>query len=503
MKKKKTEKMNNSTTKKINFWHIMGIVGLGFAGLGIAGGAVAGIRHAVIQNEKSKVYTVTFDLENNKVKGKRGDAAIGMEAGINGEKNDFDKAYPWKAMKEVKDANGDYFVRIPKFYEKITQTETTLTYSITSAPKKGYHVAPAFIEAGEEIDYFDVAQYEASFNDKNAGGIHVQSIPNAMPETTGHTLDQYRALAAADGNQLFNWRQNQALQSLFVVEFANLDSEAIMSGETQYINLYHEITAEEIAAKKVSEFTLSEDETMLIDSDVDKLKFAKANLKHVDISYEYTNEDEETVNVNETVTAKSVKFEDNSWTVLLDKAIDTSVLAEDAGLTIGIGSSSYHKTGSSRGRKGSSNGASLKSLEVIAMNYRGIENWYGNTYTWCDGLATYQDANGKYICVSMDSTKDGDRDSYKRFNVSREAGDHKGSMDLGDGLFINDFKMDGEVEYQYDQCYFNFQNNGYYIGWVGGGYDNYAYAGAFYVFVIGDVSGASYSVRLSCVPQAQ
>ncbi|MBR2506651.1 MAG: hypothetical protein IKB70_07020 [Bacilli bacterium] len=499
MEKKKTD----NTAKKINFWHIMGIVGLGFAALGVAGGAVSGIRHAVIQHEKEKVYSVTFDLENAKVKGKRGDSAIGMEAGINGEKNDFDKAYPWKAIKEVKDANGDYFVRIPKFYEKITQTETTLTYSITSAPKKGYHVAPAFIEAGEEIDYFDVAQYETSFNDRKAGGIHVQSIPNAMPEITGHTLDQYRALAAADGNQLFNWRQNQALQSLFAVEFANLDSQAIMSGETQYIALYHEITAEEIAAKTVSEFTLSEDETMLIDNDVDKLEFAKANLKHVDISYEYTNEDEETVNVNETVTAKSVKFENDVWTVTLDKAIDTSVFTEDAGIYISFGSYICHKTGASVGRKGSSNGASLKSLEVTAMNYRGIENWYGNTYTWCDGLATYQDANGKYICVSMDSTKDGDRDSYKKFEITGETGDHKGSMDLGDGLFINDFKMDGEVEYQYDYNYFGFQSNEYRIGMVGGRYAYGNDAVAFSVGVIAAVSGADNSVRLSCIPQAQ
>lgn len=46
----------------------MGIVGLGFAALGVAGGAVSGIRHAVIQHEKEKDYSVTFDLENAIVK---------------------------------------------------------------------------------------------------------------------------------------------------------------------------------------------------------------------------------------------------------------------------------------------------------------------------------------------------------------------------------------------------------------------------------------------------
>lgn len=442
-KKKNDANQTKSMAKKVNFWHVMGIIGLGFAGLGIVGGAFAGIRQAVIQHEKEKVYTVTFDLEAGKVKGKRGDDAIGMEAGINGERNDFDNAYPWKAMKQIEDEHGDYFVRIPKFYERITYNAgETLTYSITSTAQKGYHVAPAFIENGEEIDYFDVACYEASLNDTK-----LQSIPNAKPETTGHTLDAYRALAEADGNQIFNWRQNQAIQSLFAVEFANLDSQSIMAGETQYLALVHEITAEEITAKKVSEFTLSEDDAILIDSGVDKLKFVKANLKHVDLSYEYTNEDEETVYVDETVTAKSVSYDedDDLYTVVLDKAIDTTVFEEDAGIYISFGSYNYHKTGASKDRKGSSNGASLKSLEVTAMNYRGIENWYGNTYTWCDGLATFQDENDvKYICVSMDSTKNADRDSYKRYTVT----DMNSAKALDDGIFFNKFDMSDDVAYE-------------------------------------------------------
>lgn len=497
MKKKKTENVNKSMAKKFNFWHILGIVGLGFAGLGIVGGAVAGIRQAVIHQQKEKVYSVTFNLEDGKVKGKRGDDAKDMVAGINGEQNDFDNAYPWKAIKDVKDENGDYFVRIPKFYEKITYVAgETLTYSVTASPKKGYNVAPAFIQGDEEIDYIDIGKYEASID---KGG-HLRSISGVMPETTGHTLDAYRSLAEADGNQLFDWRGNQALQSLFTVEFATLDSQSIMTGETHYVAMMHEVTAEEIAEKKVSELNFTIDEDCRIDTEGDLEKYFKANTKHVDITVDYTDEDEENIHFEKTVAAKKVVIEnDETITVTIDQALDVSELPEDTGIYLSFGSYNYHKTGASDGRKGSSNGASLKSLENTAMNYRGVENWYGNTWTWCDGLATYQDdSSNKFVCVSMDATKNNDRSSYKRYAVSSMSA----STALGDGLFFNQFDMDDEVSYQRDYFSFAFAEEAYRIGWVGGSCGGNAGAGAFCVGVSCTVSNANYSVRLSCVPQA-
>ena len=497
MKKKKTENANKAMARKINFWHILGIVGLGFLGLGVAGGTIAGIRQAVIHAEKNKEFSVAFNLEEGKVKGKRGLDAVGMVAGINGEKNDFDNAFPWKGIKTVKDENGDYFRRVPKFYERINyKPGKLLEYSITSVPKKGYHVAPAFINGDEELDFVDIAKYEASI-DKDG---HLRSLPGVMPETAGHTLDQYRELAAADGNQLFNWRENQALQSLFVVEFATLDSQSIMAGETQYIAYTGTITADHIADKKLAELTLSEDEAMLIDGAVDKEKFAKANMNHIDIQMSFTDEDDEEVNFEKTVSAKKIVFnEDETVTITLNEAIDVSDVPADTGVTVAIGSYNYHKTGSTDKMKGSSGGASLKSLEVTGMNYRGVENWYGNTYTWCDGLATYQDGNGKYLCVSMDATKDNDRASYKKYSVT----DMDATKALDDGIFFNQFDMDDEVTYQHDYFNFSFNSNTYYIGWVGGDFGAGSFAGAFYVYVYSVVSYAYYSVRLSCIPQAR
>ena len=502
------KKKNNDVSKSTNRWvKFIGIGGIALAAIGVVGFAAGMIKKNIEVEQQEKVYSVTWDLTKDTTKGKRGDDAVGMVAGINGEKNDFDSAYPWKSIKRIADENGDVFTRIPKYYEKFEMSASKLTYSISPSARKGFHVAPAFMQGEKEIPYIDIGSYEASIDKQG----HLRSVSGVMPETTGHTLDQYRELAEASGNQLFDWRGNQALQGLFLVEFANLDSQAIMSGETQYVAYVHELTSEEIEGKKLKTFTVSNDDTVLIDSETDVLKFIKANndAGHVEVNLDHSaNEEVEgDESFSHIKTVKLASYELNSGEtdieeVTLKEAIDVSRMSEGESVYLSFGSYNYHKTGSSDGRKGSSHGASLKSLEVTSMNYRGIENWYGNTWTWCDGLATYQDANGKYICVSMDSTKDGDRDSYKRFTVSREAGDHKGSMDLGDGLFINDFKMDGEVEYQYDQCYFNFQNDGYYIGRVGGGYDHGAGAGAFCVGVDLAVSSASNSVRLSCVPQA-
>ena len=502
MKKRKVKDVSKSTNRWVKFIALSGIT---LTVLGAVGFAVGIIKKNVEVREKEKVYSVTWDLTKDTTKGKRGDDAVGMVAGINGEKNDFDSAYPWKSIKRVTDENGDVFTRIPKYYEKFEVSESKFTYSISPSARKGFHVAPAFVQGEDEIPYIDIGSYEASIDKQG----HLRSVSGVMPEVTGHTLDQYRELAEAGGNQLFDWRGNQALQGLFLVEFANLDSQAIMSGETQYIAYYHELTAAEISAKKLKTFTVQQDDVMLIDSETDIVKMIKANndAGHVEVNLDHT-ADQEVEGDEDFSLIKSVKlasYELNSGEtdieeVTLKEAIDVSRMAEGESVYLSFGAYNYHKTGSSDGRKGSSNGASLKSLEVTSMNYRGVENWYGNTWTWCDGLATYMDdQDQKYICVSLDAKLNGDRSTYEKYAVE----DASDSMFLGNGLFFNNFSVTDTVEYQYDYFNFSFSSETYLIGWVGGDLGHHAYAGAFYVAVAYAVSSANCSVRLSCIPQAQ
>ena len=497
MKKEKKVNDQKVTNGLVKFWVIGGIAVLS---LGIIGAAVAGIHRAVVERQKDKIYSVVFDTSSTNPKGTRADAAKGMVAGINGEKNDFDNAYPWKSIKEVTDEQGNVFVRIPKFYERFEQNEESekMTVSVSAHPHKGFHVAPAFLKGDETIEYIDIGKYEASLKDG-----HLKSVSGEMPEVTDHTLDQYRAVAEADGNQLFDWRSHQALQTLFSVEFANMDSQAVMSGETQYLAYVYELSADEISEKKISEFSVSSesiDEAMLIDAEgTDLIKFAKANLSHIDVSYSYENEDSEEVYVEKTVSG-SIELNsdgDDIAKIKLNEALDISKMSAEDSLTIAFGSYFYHKTGSSDGRKGSSSGASMKSLEVTSMNYRGVENWYGNTYTWCDGLATYQDdQDAKFVCVSLDATKNNNRDSYKKYSTDAEA--------LQDGIIFQEFDMTSdECAWLMDGFSFSYSSEAYTIGFVGGSCVNSCDAGAFYLYVCNDVSDANNSVRLSCIPQAQ
>lgn len=499
------KKRQKDVAKSTNRWvKALGISAITLTVLGATGFAIGMIRKDVEGKEKEKLYSVTFDLTKDTPKGKRGDDAVGMVAGINGEKNDFDSAYPWKSIKRITDENGDVFTRIPKYYEKLEMSESKLTYSISPSARKGFHVAPAFMQGDKEIPYIDIGSYEASIDKQG----HLRSVSGVMPEYTGHTLDQYRELAEASGNQLFDWRGNQALQGLFLVEFATLDSQVVMSGETQYSAYVHELTSEEIEGKKLKTFTVAMDETMFIDSETDLVKFAKINndAGHVGVNLDHTaNEDvegDESFSNIKSVKLASYELNANETDIVevtLKEAIDVSRMSEGEYVYLTFGCYNPHKTGSSDGRKGSSNGASLKSLEVTSMNYRGVENWYGNTWTWCDGLATYMDENDqKFICVSLDAMKNGDRDSYARYEVeSTEA-----SMLLGNGIFMNKFNVTDTVAYQEDNFYFGFVSEQYRIGGVGGGCGDGAGAGAFFVIVGNTVSGANGSVRLSCIPQA-
>lgn len=498
MKKKTKQKKDSNRLVKV--W---AGIGIGFLALSIIGAATAGIAKAAVDHQKSQIYTAYFDLTSGSPKGVRKDAAKGMAAGINGEKNDFDKAYPWKSMHKITDSNGDVFVRIPKFYEKIDFVEDeSLSISVSSAEHKGFHVAPAFVQGEEEVDYIDIASYEASIDKEG----RLRSVSGVDPEVTGHTLDQYRSLAAKDGNQLLDYRGNQALQALFTVEFANLDSQSIMSGETQYAALCYELTADDIEAKSIKKFDATVDETMFISEDTDMAKFLKVNndTSHVEIGMDHVDDEDEekSFSVKKTGTKiagfKINKEDESEIQVTLSEELDVSKMAEGETVYIAFGAYSCHKTGSSDNRKGSSNGASLKSLEVTSMNYRGIENWYGNTYTWCDGLATYQSGGVDYICVSLDASKNKDRDSYKQYVKT----DVEGMME--DGIFMTEFNMvdenDSDTASLFDYFYLTFFSGEYRIGRVGGGDGDNASAGAFCLSVGGAVSSAYYSVRLSCLP---
>lgn len=158
----------------------------------------------------------------------RTDSAVGMTYKFNGNvvESDFDNVYPWSAMKMVKDANDNVFVKIPKFYSKYTDNgDGTVKLQISNSKLDGF--STLFIDgAGEEIDYVLVGAYEAT-----GSSAQIYSKKGDFP-LTKLTIDQFRTASRANGEgyQLYDYLILSIVNQLFTVEFATTDSQSIFYG---------------------------------------------------------------------------------------------------------------------------------------------------------------------------------------------------------------------------------------------------------------------------------
>lgn len=183
------------------------------------------------------IYGVSWDGSSSGAL-QRTDAAVGLKAGINGAQNDFDTRGPWGLMdKTVTDSYGNAFVRVPKFYIRKTQDKSKpLSTWQVSLVKQGddWYLPNCFYDFDnkEELDYVDVSRYEGSIISGK-----LQSKTGVTP-TTSQTIVQLRSAAVANntdgkkGYHLWDVHTLDALQVLFTIEFATLDSQSIMKGNT-------------------------------------------------------------------------------------------------------------------------------------------------------------------------------------------------------------------------------------------------------------------------------
>lgn len=206
-------------------------------------------------NTKSKIYGVTFRNSDTSSFCQRIGNAVGLKTDYvvgdnfqNGGKNDFDSIFPWCDIRrcnltvevdgkktityEGEDgfatdgSNGNVMVEIPKFYSYREVLNGSEIWAITGEPKSGFTVEPAFIgNDGKELDYIYVGAYQftgtSTVNEHSKSGSFVQ---------TGLKLAQYRTIANAVNMQCLDFAAIHALQMLFVVEFADRDTDKYMQG---------------------------------------------------------------------------------------------------------------------------------------------------------------------------------------------------------------------------------------------------------------------------------
>ena len=247
--------------------------------------------------EKTKIYGVD-GVGGSSPTLTRTDGAVGLgyTKGTSEIVSDFDRCYPWSEMQEVVDELGNVFIRIPKFYTKITKNENgTYKHQISGCRYDGF--STLFIDGkGNEIDYVLVGKYEGSY-DSESGKMCSKSGQTVKVSINISTYRNY-CKANGAGYQQYDFLIDAIIKELWLIEMATTHCQGVMSG-----------------------FTSGNNTAALITGHTDKVKTPSGS---------YNNNHD---------------LESEPWT---DTTCNTDGLH--------------------------------------ACKYRGIENPWGNTYTFCDGI---------------------------------------------------------------------------------------------------------------------
>lgn len=140
-------------------------------------------------------------------------------------------AHPvWGGMQDVT-VDGQAMVKVPKFYYR-QEVIASGTYAgkvarwISDQPLAGFDLHPAFRNGGSDVDQFYVGKYQASMT-----GSKLDSKAGVLP-TVNRSLTQFiadaqaRNVSGVSGFMLWSFHQWSAIQWLYVVEMATMNSQA-------------------------------------------------------------------------------------------------------------------------------------------------------------------------------------------------------------------------------------------------------------------------------------
>ena len=157
----------------------------------------------------------------------RTDAAVGRNVTVGASTIDsgFDSCYPWSDIEEVTDKFGNVFVKIPKFYSKITKnSDGTYLHQLSGTKYSGFDTL--FKIGNREIDYVMVGKYEGS-----GSADRVYSKAKQIP-LDNITMDDFRngCKANGEGYQQYDFLIDLIIKELWLVEMATTNCQAKMYG---------------------------------------------------------------------------------------------------------------------------------------------------------------------------------------------------------------------------------------------------------------------------------
>lgn len=178
--------------------------------------------------EKAKIYGVDKVGSSNPSALVRTDDAVGLGYTVGASEivSDFDRCYPWSDMQEVTDEHGNVFIKIPKFYAKITKNaDGTYKHQISGVRYEGF--LTLFVDGmGNELDYVLVGKYEGSGSSARVYSKSGQTV------LVNITLDNFRAGCKANGAgyQQYDFLIDAIIKELWLVEMKTTNSQSVMYG---------------------------------------------------------------------------------------------------------------------------------------------------------------------------------------------------------------------------------------------------------------------------------
>lgn len=307
--------------------------------------------------------------------------------------NDFDNIYPWSGMKrcnvnesgdilayegdpnfKLDGTNGDVMVEIPKFYYKRTKAGTIEEWWICGVKLPGYELHPLFMDDGKEMSKVFHSCYNASaYTDETDNKVKLRSASGDEPKTRT-TMASFRTYARNKGSI---WGMEDltcisALQMLYLVEYANTNSQAMLGQGCSKLRYLANITVA-TAAESTNSVTLASN------------PFLVGQRIEIGTSLGSANVSTTARNVT-AVSGTTVTFDGDPITVAVGNIVWNVAPLNGTSDIIG------NKSGWVKGENNYPDGKA-------DVRYRGIEGFHGKNYRFIDGCNIKN--RQTYYCGSM------------------------------------------------------------------------------------------------------
>lgn len=466
----------------------------GYAPLDTAGK----IPNEFLYEQTVKEYGVRWKGTSSTVCERLGDA-VGLVANaqlgvVSTVQNDFDNIYPWSEMRLCNlDAegnilayageptftrdgtNGDVMVQIPKFYYKREKTaEGYEEWWICAVKLPGYELHPVFIDDGKEVSAVFHSAYNASSELLEDGTTTVlRSISGVQPRvrTTRSVFRNYARNKGA-GWSIEDIACVNALQMLYMVEYANTNSQSVLGSGADSLSY----TANHKALEETT----------------------NGNTITIASTYENVYKLGQRIEIGTSQGANNITTTPRTVTAITtdDETGQTTITFDGDPITIAVGNMIWNVAplnGSCddlNGKSGWLAGENNYSDHYADVNYRGIEGFHAKLFRFIDGvnikdrvvyyansMADYADGvyDGKYRAVGYSNAE---ANGY----VSAFGYDEKAPW-----VMFPSAAVGGSSTFVPDYYY---QNTGERLLALGGYFYYGANAGAFYFYCSSGFSGS-------------